>query len=153
MGPRKFWRNHLPRLKYYNPTVSMTVNRTNDPTAPATLLIHFAPPSSSPSATASPAPSSSTTPSTAPSQHHPIDRIEAVDVRNMRDNEILTRVLELTEAVPYEATPEELAELKEVEDFKRSSGRDREAQARLNETRKQEQALLDQARGSAAKAI
>jgi len=42
MGPRKFWHTYLPRLKYHNPAVPMTVERTDDQEGPATLSVHFA---------------------------------------------------------------------------------------------------------------
>ena len=125
----------------------MTVNRTEDQQGPATLTVFFAPPSKS-SATALPAPSSSTDPSTAPSDHTPSDRIESIDMKHKHESEILSHLLELTKGQPYEMTTDERMELREVEDFKRSSARDREAQARLNEVRRQEQALLDSARAA-----
>jgi len=125
----------------------MTVNRTVDQGGLSTLTVFFAPPSKSLSATASLAPSSSTDPSTAPSAHNPLNRVETIDMKHKHESEILSRLLELTNGAPYETTPEEHAELMELEDHKRSSQRDREAQARLNEVKKQEKALLDQARG------
>jgi len=74
-------------------------------------------------------------------------------MKHKHESEILSKLLELTNSKPYEATPDELAELREEEDFQRSSERDRAAQARLNETRRQEKALLEQARGGAMKAV
>ena len=71
-------------------------------------------------------------------------------MKHKHESEILSHLLELTKGQPYEMTTEERMELREVEDFKRSSSRDREAQARLNEVRRQEQALLDSARASTA---
>lgn len=68
-------------------------------------------------------------------------------MKHKHESEILSRLLELTSGTPYEITAEEHAELRELEDHKRSSQRDREAQTRLNEMKKQEKALLDQARG------
>ena len=137
----------MPRLKYHNPAISMTVNRSHNQEGPATLTVYFAAPRRVSSATASPAPSSSTDPSTTPSGHTPADQIATIDMKHKNESEILSRLLELTEGMPYEATPEELDELKEVDVEKRRSERDREAQAKLNEVRKQEKALLDLARG------
>ena len=125
----------------------MTVNRTLDQEGPATLTVFFAPPPRSPSATVSPAPSSSTDPSTAPSGHAPTNRIETIDMKHKHENEILSRLLELTKGKSYEASPDELAELRDVDNEKRRSERDREGQARLNEVKRQEKALLDLARG------
>ena len=147
LGARKVWRKYMPRLKYHNPAISMTVNRSHNQEGPATLTVYFAPPPRISSATASPAPSSSTDPSTTPSGHTPADRIATIDMKHKNESEILSRLLELTKGMPYEATPEELEELKEVDVEKRRSERDREAQAKLNEVRRQEKALLDLARG------
>ena len=125
----------------------MTINRSHDQGGPATLSVFFAPPPKSSSATASPAPSSSTDPSAAPSGHASADRIATIDMRHKHESEILSKLLELTKGVSYEASPDELAELRGVEDEKRRSEEDREAQARLNEVKRQEKALLDMARG------
>ena len=122
----------------------MTVNRSHDQEGPATLTVFFAPPPKSSSATASPTPSDASTTS---SGHVSADRIATIDVKHKNENEILSRLLELTEGVPYQASPDELAELREVDDEKRRSERDREAQAKLNEVRRQEKELLDMARG------
>ena len=125
----------------------MTVNRTDDQEGPATLTIFFAPPPRSSSATASPAPSPSTDPSTAPSKPSHVGRIETIDMKHKHESEILSRLLELTKGMPYEASLDELAELRRVDDEKRQSEKDRKAQARLNEVHRQEKALLDLARG------
>ena len=134
----------MPRLKYHNPAISMTVNRSNNQEGPATLTVYFAPPPRITSTTASPAPSPS---STTPFGHTPADRMATIDMKHKNESEILSRLLELTRGVPYKATPEELDELMEVDVEKRRSERDRDAQAKLNEVRRQEQALLDKARG------
>ena len=146
-GARKVWRNYLPRLKYHNPAIPMTVNRTLDQEGPATLTVFFAPPPRSSSVTASPTPSLSIDSSTAPSAHLSADRIETIDMKHKHESEILSRLLELTNGIPYEASADELAELRDVDDEKRRSDKDREAQARLNEVKRQEKALLDLARG------
>lgn len=77
----------------------------------------------------------------------PADTIATIDMKYKTESEILSRLLELTKGVQYEASPDELAELRDVDDEKRRSERDREAQARLNEVKRQEKALLDLARG------
>ena len=68
-------------------------------------------------------------------------------MKHKHESEILSRLLELTKGMPYEASPDEMAEMTDVDDEKRRSERDRGAQARLNELKKQEKALLDLARG------
>lgn len=44
---RKFWRNVLPKLKYYNPAVDMTVNSSGPIEGPATLTWFYHPAQSS----------------------------------------------------------------------------------------------------------
>ena len=141
-GARRVWRVYLPRLKYHNPAVSMTVKRTADQEGPATLLIHFASPTISSSPIA-PAASTKTL-----SDHSPSKKVETIDMKHKSESEILSRLLEMTKAMPYEATPDELAELRDVEDYNRKTAMDRAAQSRLNQIKRQEQALLDQARGA-----
>ncbi len=141
-GARRVWRVYLPRLKYHNPAVSMTVKRTADQEGPATLFVHFAPPSISSFPTA-PAASPKTL-----SDHSPSKKVETIDMKHKSESEILSRLLEMTKAMPYEATPDELAELRDVEDYNRKSAMDKAAQSRLNQIKRQEQALLDQARGA-----
>ena len=136
-GARRVWRVYLPRLKYHNPAVSMTVKRGADQEDPATLSVHFT------SSSTAPAASSKTNPDPSPSK-----KVETIDMKHKSESEILSRLLEMTRAVPYEATPDELAELRDVEDYNRKTTRDRAAQSRLNQIKKQEQALLDQARGA-----
>ena len=70
-------------------------------------------------------------------------------MKHKHENEILSRLLDLTKGVPYEATSDELAELRDVDAEKKRSERDRQAQARLNEVKRQEKELLDLARGGA----
>ena len=147
-GPRKFWRNQLPRLKYHNPAVSMTIERTKDQQSPATMTIFFAPPPVSDSATASPAPTSSTTSSTVASDHTPFDRTETIDMKHKSESEILAKLMKITNAVQVEATPEEEAELEILEDQHKRSDQDRERVIQHNNKIKREKALLAQARGN-----
>lgn len=150
LGARKVWRNYLPRLKYHNPAVSMTVNRTQNQTGPATLTIFYASPSDSPGNTSSPAPSSSTTQSTPTSDHTPFERTETIDMKHRHESEILSDLMDLTKATPVVPTPEEEAELQQLAEEERQSGLDRARNAAYTEQKRQEKALLDQARGAVA---
>ncbi|KAF2663523.1 hypothetical protein BT63DRAFT_461250 [Microthyrium microscopicum] len=40
-GPRKFWREMLPRLKYYNPAIRMSVSRPNPVGGPGIMTIYI----------------------------------------------------------------------------------------------------------------
>ena len=76
------------------------------------------------------------------------DRTDIIDMKHKHESEILNRLIELTKAVPYKPNEDEMTELEEVKEDIRRSTRDRERQTRLNEIKKQEAALLEQAKGS-----
>ncbi|MCJ1253432.1 hypothetical protein MMC24_001243 [Lignoscripta atroalba] len=149
-GARKFWQNYLPRLKYHNPAISMTINRSTDQTGPATLSIFFAPAPTSTSPTASPAPASSTSTSTPPSEHTPSDRTESIDMKHKHESDILLQLMKITRAMPVEATADEEEELQQLEEQRKRSEQDALRMAEVNEKRRREQALLQQARGNIA---
>ena len=112
------------------------------------MSVFFTLPLALDSSTAPPAPfPSSTTDSTSPTEPKPFDRVESIDVKNVHESEILKRLLHVTNAQPYEASTEEVAQLQEVKDFNEMSQADREAQERLNKTRAQEKAMLEQDKG------
>ncbi|TKA32952.1 hypothetical protein B0A50_01178 [Salinomyces thailandicus] len=154
MGPRKFWRHELVRLKYHNPAVPMTIDRTAESTDAAIMSIHFAPSESSPqtsdSATSSPAPVQSTTGSTTPSAHAPTERVQTIDMKHRTDSEILQEVIRLTKAFPVEPTPEEQEEMRLLEEQRVRSTRDSKLSQEVRARQKREQELLEQARGDLA---
>ncbi|KAL9101644.1 MAG: hypothetical protein Q9163_003119 [Psora crenata] len=143
-GARKVWRSYLPRLKYHNPAVSMTVNRHTNQAGPSTLTIYYSHVPAAPSS----APQPSIGLSTKASGHEGEGRIETIDMKHKHESEILHMLTKLTGAVPYEPSQEEVADLEEVKENVRRSRRDSERQAGLNETKRREAALLEQARGS-----
>ncbi|KAA8905374.1 hypothetical protein FN846DRAFT_951117 [Sphaerosporella brunnea] len=69
MGPRKFWRVFLPRLKYHNPDVQMDVTRRSTIGGPATLEIEFA-----------------------------SDKKAVIDCQHKHENEIVKALIDLTRA-------------------------------------------------------
>lgn len=149
-GARKFWHNYLPRLKYHNPAVSMTVNRGTDQEGPATLRVYFAPTPSTTSASSSPGVlSSSTATDSSLSTHHPVEREESIDVKHIRDSEIYSLLLGLAKAKPVVPTAEEEAELRQLKEDLEKSKQDSMVGAKYREKLKEEKALLDLARGAA----
>ncbi|KAL8797218.1 MAG: hypothetical protein Q9195_000685 [Heterodermia aff. obscurata] len=147
-GARKVWRQYLPRLKYHNPAVSMTVDRSQNNTGPATLSIFFAPSAntSSASATSSPASTSSTTASKATSDHTPFERVQTVDMKHRHEEEILEQLMQITKAVKVDPNPEEELEMRQLEDQRARSQKDAETTRLYNEKVGREKALLEQAR-------
>ncbi len=69
-------------------------------------------------------------------------------MKNLHENEILKKLLEVTQARPYEPSLEEQGELQEVREFDEKSQIDRMAQDKLNKARAEEKALLEQAKGA-----
>lgn len=63
------------------------------------------------------------------------------------ETNILASVLQLTKAVPVNATAEELAEMQQLKEEKERGKQDQLRNAKLNEQKRQEKALLEQARG------
>ncbi|TKA69293.1 hypothetical protein B0A49_03114 [Cryomyces minteri] len=149
MGPRKFWQHYLPRLKYHNPAIPMTVDRTQTQSGLATLTIFFTQPTtSSDSTTPLPAPTSSTSGDTAPSASYaPTERTVSINMKHRTDAEILTQFMEATKATVVEATPEELEEMRELEEQGARSQRDSARSMEVNKQRKREADMLAQARG------
>ncbi|MCJ1392443.1 hypothetical protein MMC18_005310 [Xylographa bjoerkii] len=132
LGPRRFFQHCLPRLKYHNPAVSMTVNRTTDQAGPATLTVFFG------TSPASPAPASTSV----------NERVEVIDMKHRQEAEILARLLELTRAVQVRATEEEELELLAMEEERVRSEGDRERNRLFLEEKRRQEALLAQAKAS-----
>lgn len=130
----------------------MTVDRFDDTTAPATLSIFFAPiaNASAHSATASPAPTTSTSGDKTSSEHTPWEKVEAVDMKHRRSEEILERLLEITKAQRVFADADEQAEMTRLEEQRQRSEQVREQMMAHNEKVRQERELLEQARGELA---
>ncbi|MCJ1448437.1 MAG: hypothetical protein MMC23_008952 [Stictis urceolatum] len=132
-GARKVWRTYLPRLKYHNPTVSMTVNRSTDQAGPATMTIIFAQPGHPTTSTADLSGSN--------------ERIETIDMKHKHESDILRSLMEITGAEDTKATAEEELDLRQLAEDRIRSEQDR-VRSRLDlESRRREAQLLEQARG------
>ncbi|KAL8957122.1 MAG: hypothetical protein Q9193_005523, partial [Seirophora villosa] len=147
-GARKVWRNFLPRLKYHNPAVSMTVNRSIDQAGPATLTIFYAPPKDPVTAAPSSTPLSPAIQSKPSFSYTSFERTETINMKHKHELDILSQLMDLTKATPVAATPEEETELQQLAIQEERSAADRTRNAAHTEQRKQEKALLDQARGA-----
>ncbi|KAI4749794.1 hypothetical protein E4T44_15006, partial [Aureobasidium sp. EXF-8845] len=114
MGPRKFWRHELVRLKFHNPAIPMTLDRTAAQTDPALMTIFFADPEASPTSGA--APTTSTSGDKQPSNYSPSTRTETIDMTNRTQENILADLVKITSAKQVEATQEELETLRSLEE-------------------------------------
>ncbi|KAL5612158.1 hypothetical protein BROUX41_000298 [Berkeleyomyces rouxiae] len=118
MGPRKFWQEILPRLKYHNPSVPMIVSRRMATEGPATMTIYLRNGSSPSSASATDGPaalatvSSGVTPTGVPAPAPQADETAVtIDMKNLHTETILAKFLDATKAIAVEPTPEEAKEI------------------------------------------
>lgn len=128
----------------------MTVDRTAQPQDIPTMTVFFAPENAqltSSSPTGSAAPTSSTSGDKAPSDYTPTERTEIIDMKNRTDEEILRDFMRVTKAQQVEATPDELEELRRLEEQRIRSERESKISLAVREKKKREEALLAQARG------
>ncbi|KAI1780506.1 CI-B8 domain-containing protein [Hypoxylon cercidicola] len=149
-GPRKFWKNCLPRLKFWNPAIPMLVNRTSDQSAPAKMSIYFRQASlasDKPTALASKLrmlplaqqPHSST------ENEHPApepeegERVVTIDMKHVHSDEILTQFIAKTGAAPVHPTPDELMEMRQLEELAERADVDRAIRKKyLDDVRREE---------------
>ncbi|KAK4166183.1 CI-B8 domain-containing protein [Cladorrhinum sp. PSN259] len=149
MGPRKFWRENLPRLKFWNPAVPMIVNRSHNQTGPATLSIYFR----EPGATVQPdsaMPSSSTEGDAKAPPPAEGEVVVTIDMKHKRSDIILQDFLAKTGAVPVKPTPQEETLMRDMEELEERGKVDSERVRKMTEHEKREKALMAQAQSEAA---
>ncbi|KAF2099933.1 hypothetical protein NA57DRAFT_75435 [Rhizodiscina lignyota] len=129
MGPRKFWRNMLPRLKYHNPTVDMNVDRTVANDGPATLTLFFHSQSSS-------------TPTTPAEQTDPNAITKTINMKNKTDTGIWEEFVTLTDAKAVRPTEEDTRLLQELAEQNTDSAENSARQKEENKRIKRERQLL-----------
>ncbi|KAI0181932.1 CI-B8 domain-containing protein [Hypoxylon sp. FL1284] len=127
MGPRKFWKTCLPRLKFYNPAIPMLVNRTVDQSSPAKMSIYFRQAAAEGDGASTLAgrlnalplaqqPRSSTTnehPAPPPAEG---ERVVTIEMKQVHSNDILSEFLAKTGAAVVNPTPDEQVQMRQVED-------------------------------------
>ncbi|KAM0321722.1 hypothetical protein ACHAQA_009961 [Verticillium albo-atrum] len=150
MGPRRFWRDILPRLKFHNPSIPMIVNRKEDNEGSALLSIYLtnaaAAPGADPVTRIQPPSSGIDTSKAAPPAAD--ERVVTIDMKNQRSEDIFARFLAETGGEPVLPTPEEQAEMKEVEEMDRQGAVDRKKQKATIEERNRERDMLKKAKES-----
>jgi large subunit ribosomal protein MRP49 len=142
----------LPRIKYRNPTIPISISRHNDPDGPSLLHIYTtaptpqqAPTTSSvsnqaPSSSATPNPQTTLVPDTSPPTH-------TLNIRDVNESEILDMLVKTIGATQLEMTEQEKAEMQEMKEQNERSEKDRvEVREKLAKERR-EQELLKLARG------
>jgi large subunit ribosomal protein MRP49 len=151
LANRKFWREVLPRMKFRNPSIPMTISRHNDPEGPSLLHIYTTTtqnPSSSSNSTTTSAPPSATpnaqntlVPDTSKPTH-------TLDIRGLQDSKILDALLRTVPGIEQlEPSPEEQEEMAEMRALREQGERDRAVvKEKLTKERREEE-LLKIARG------
>ncbi|KAH7321144.1 putative ribosomal protein MRP49 [Stachybotrys elegans] len=152
MGPRKFWRQYLPRLKYHNPSVPMIVNRhdvqTSEPMLTIYMRTNMEPGTPTPIITSATQPESSFTNFSKAPPPGPNERIIQINAKNMHSNAICDRLLAATNAIILKPTKEEAAEIKDLEDMRQKGLVDRERMRAIQAEKKKEQDMLKRARAA-----
>ncbi|KAJ5570567.1 uncharacterized protein N7459_009997 [Penicillium hispanicum] len=147
-GARHFWRNCLPRLKYHNPGVRMTVQQTAEQEGPAALTIYFAERvGSTANAIAG---SKQITDKHAPAPETD-EKTAVVDVKGLSFEEIWSRVQASTGAEEITASPEDQAEAKRLADISAKAVKDRERIQAMRQAKKDQERMLAEARGEVEK--
>lgn len=150
-GAKKVWREYLPRLKYYNPVVSMVVNRTGDPKRIwSTMTIEFhdpdVPQPAHPPLLEPPTPVTTTalTTKTSVTSRSKIKK-KVIRVNNGKSQDILARLLEETNGRPVVESKED-SELRKWLSERMEHRRDTmQKPQKLDEAAKREEELLQQA--------
>ncbi|KAJ3566043.1 hypothetical protein NPX13_g7277 [Xylaria arbuscula] len=133
-GPRRFWRECLPRLKFWNPAIPMLVNRSTNQAGPATMSIYFRQTSAEPISTAEVVRNMlplAQQPHSSVSNEHPApppeegERVVTIDMKNVHSDDILGAFLAKTGATVVNPSPDELVEMNQVEERKERGAIDR----------------------------
>ncbi len=145
---RKFWREALPGLKYWNPAVPMVVNRSREPGTPATLTLYFR--EAGVKLPDLVQPSSSTDGSSKAPEPVPGERAVAIHMKNRRSEAILKEFMDKSGAVRVKPTPEDETELQEVAEREAQGAIDRAISIKLTAERKKEEEFLRRTRAAIA---
>ncbi|PNS17010.1 Mannan endo-1,6-alpha-mannosidase DCW1 [Sphaceloma murrayae] len=151
MGPRKFWRHELVRLKYHNPAVSMTIDRNIRQSDEALMTVFFAAedaPKTSGTSTGAPNATTSTSGDKIATSQPPSERVETVTMAFKREEEILDDLIRITKATTIHPTAEEKEELRRLAEDGARSKRDSDACHAVNAERRKQAKILADARGA-----
>lgn len=153
MGPRKFWKHELIRLKFHNPAVSMTVDRSVKTEEEAFLTVFFAPKDAAKTSGAETGGTHATTSTSGDkvaSDHTPSEKTESVSISHKLPHEILQDLVRLTDAEIIDPEAEDVQLEKDLAEQDTRSQADREQSMALNAEKKRQADLLAEARGQTA---
>ncbi|KMQ47163.1 50S ribosomal protein Mrp49 [Trichophyton rubrum] len=144
-GARRFWRLCLPRLKYYNPGVGMTVKQLDDEAGPAILSIYSAKPSDGSAAATTGALDSYAPPPTES------EIVKAIDVKGKDVEQIWAAFKAATKAENVPVAEEDKKEMELQEQLNAQSEIDRQRVAMVRKAKKDQEAMLEAAKAAVAK--
>ncbi|KAJ5259562.1 hypothetical protein N7478_012543 [Penicillium angulare] len=143
-GARHFWRRVLPRLKYHNPHVPITVSPTTEQEGPAALTVYFH------ERLSSTAPGiSGPKPVTDKYAPQPVgeEKSAVIDLKNLNYEEIWRRVQASTGAESYVPNVQDEEDLKKVADVKARGPGDRARNLAMRQAKRDQERMLAEARG------
>ncbi|KAI1841975.1 hypothetical protein JX265_003022 [Neoarthrinium moseri] len=153
-GPRKFWKLCLPRLKFWNPSIPMLINRHTNQSGPATMSIYFR----QSAATASKAaalpiqrqPHSSTTNETPAPAPEEGEKVVTIEMKNQHSDAILADFLQKTGATLIHPTADERSEMVQLEELSERAVADRAINKRFLDEKRREERIMARAMEEAA---
>lgn len=138
IGARKFWRTCLPRIKFYNPSVAVTVKQCPEPTTPAYLTVYF---TNSGEHAVTVKGGSKILDSLAPEPTES-EQVTTIDVNGRDEAAIWSEFQRLTGAQEVRATAEDEKGMEEVERLRVKGEADRKRVALYRQTKKDQEAML-----------
>ncbi|KAJ5934963.1 hypothetical protein N7454_001015 [Penicillium verhagenii] len=146
-GARLFWRQCLPRLKYHNPGVGMTVQQTDEQEGPAALTIYF---NERLSSTAAGIAGKQFADKHAP-KPEATEKSVIVDLKNLDAKEIWSRVQASTGAADVPTSAEDEAEAKRLDAITARAVGDKKRIQAMRQAKKDQERMLAEARGEVEK--
>lgn len=145
MGARQFWRRCLPRLKYHNPAIPVTVKQTEEQEGPAALTIFF---SGAPQSTQHHDSSTNDKYAPAPTGN---EKTIVIDTKGKDYQQIWQKVQEATGAQEITPAAEDIQQLAEFKQMAIKSEKDRARVAGMIQAKKDQERMLQEARGEVEK--
>ncbi|CRG87770.1 hypothetical protein PISL3812_04791 [Talaromyces islandicus] len=145
MGARQFWRRCLPRLKYHNPAIQMSVKQTEEQDGPAALTIFF---SEAPKNNKHHDSSIQDKYAPAPAEG---EKTIVIDTKGKDYKQIWQKVQETTGAQEIPPTAEEQEQLAQFKQMAIKSEHDRARIAAMRQAKKDQERMLQEARGEVEK--
>jgi large subunit ribosomal protein MRP49 len=146
-GSRHFWRHCLPRLKYHNPGIQMSVKQTDEQEGPAALTIFFSGPPRN-AATAQNASNIQDKYAPAPTA---TENTVVLNTKHLPYAKIWELVKGITGAEEVSATSEESAQIEKYEQMTAKAAVDRARVSGIRQAKKDQERMLREARGEVEK--